>query len=220
MLKFIKYNLLFTFLLFNTIYGFSQKDTPTDYLSKEFHKQRRDALRKSMPANSVAVYFANPIKNRANDVDFHYHQDPDFFYLTGYKEPNSVLLIFSQEQKDAKNQPYNEVIFVQKRDPKMEQWNGRRLGTEGVKQQLGFNHAFEGKDFKNYNIAFSSFDKVLFFNFKTDVDDDKKDPADLYDLKNQFKEKIAYPTGSDGGKKIIYDLIQNNNTAENQDVAQ
>lgn len=219
MMHLLKFNLLLVFLFITSAGAFSQEDTPTDYLSKEFHKERREALRKTMPQNSVAVFFASPIRNRANDVDFHYHQDPDFYYLTGYQEPHAVLLIFSEDQKDAKNEPYNEVIFVQKRDPKMEQWNGRRLGAEGVKEKLGFKHAFEGKDFKNYNIAFNSFDKVLFFNFKDDVNNDKKDQADLYDLMDQFKEMIAFPTGSDSGKKIIYDLIQNNNTAENQDVA-
>jgi Xaa-Pro aminopeptidase len=220
MMNLIKVNLLIIFLIFFIADAFSQKDTPKDQLNKEFHQQRREALRKSMPSNSVAVFFANPVRNRANDVDFHYHQNPDFFYLTGYKEPNSVLLIFSEDQKDAKNQSYNEVFFVQRRDAKLEQWNGRRLGAEGVKEQLGFRHAFEGKDLKNYNIAFNSFDKILFFDFKDDVLNDKKDQADLYDLISQFKEKIAYPTGADGGKKIIYELIQNNNTSDNQDVMQ
>ena len=77
--------------------GFGQTDLPTDYLSADFHKERRELLRTSMPENSVAVIFANPVRNRANDVDYIYHQDPNFQYLTGYKEANSVLLVFSEE---------------------------------------------------------------------------------------------------------------------------
>ena len=50
-------------------------------LNPEFHKSKRDALRAKMPANSVAILFANPVRNRANDVDFIYHQDPNFYYL-------------------------------------------------------------------------------------------------------------------------------------------
>jgi len=66
--------LLFTFLSF----ALNAQETPTDFLSSDFHKGRRDAFRAEMPANSVAVLFANPVRNRANDVDYIYHQDPDF----------------------------------------------------------------------------------------------------------------------------------------------
>ena len=61
----------------------AQTNIPTDYLTADFHKSRREALRASMPENSVAVFFSNAIRNRANDVDFVYHQDPNFYYLTG-----------------------------------------------------------------------------------------------------------------------------------------
>ena len=42
--------------------NFAQTDIPQDYLSSEFHKDRRQQLRSSMPENSVAIFFANPIK--------------------------------------------------------------------------------------------------------------------------------------------------------------
>ncbi|MDX1316816.1 MAG: aminopeptidase P N-terminal domain-containing protein, partial [Xanthomarina gelatinilytica] len=78
---------LFTCLF--SILIFAQDGNPTDYLSSDFHKSRRDAFREKMPENSVAVLFANPIRNRANDVDYIYHQDPNFYYLTGFKEPHA-----------------------------------------------------------------------------------------------------------------------------------
>ena len=90
--------ILLSILIFQNV--IAQDLLPKDFLSKEFHKNRRDALRNSMPINSVAIFFANPVRNRANDVDYVYHQDPNFYYLTGYKEPNAVLLIFSEEQKN------------------------------------------------------------------------------------------------------------------------
>ena len=76
----------------------AQNDIPSDYLTSEFHKSRREALRADMPKNTVAVFFANAVRNRANDVEYVYHQDPNFYYLTGYKEPNAVLVIFSDKQ--------------------------------------------------------------------------------------------------------------------------
>ncbi|CAN5245489.1 hypothetical protein BH23BAC1_BH23BAC1_13280 [soil metagenome] len=212
--------IIILFLFFSADLAFSQQDTPKDFLSKEFHQERREALRKSLPSNSVAVFFANPVRNRANDVSFHYHQDPDFYYLTGFKEPNSVLLIFSDDQKDETGQNFNEIIFVQRRDPKMEQWEGRRLGVGGVKELLGFKKVLEGKDFKNFKIPFTAFNKVLIFDFKNDIRNDKEDRADLYVLISQFKEKAAYPAENQSGKKIIYDLIQSETARDNEEIAQ
>lgn len=97
----------------------AQDGTPTDYLSSEFHKNRREALRAKMPQNSVAVFFANAVRNRANDVNYVYHQDPDFYYLTGYKESDAVLVVFSDLQTNDKGEVYNELLYVQKRNPLM-----------------------------------------------------------------------------------------------------
>ncbi|MBO9658565.1 MAG: aminopeptidase P N-terminal domain-containing protein, partial [Chitinophagaceae bacterium] len=102
----------------------AQDDLPQDYLPKEFHAGRRTALRQMMPANSVAVVFAYPTRNFSNDVDYMYHQNPDLYYFSGYKEPQSMMLIFKDEQTDSAGKKYSEVLFVQKRNAQAEQWTG------------------------------------------------------------------------------------------------
>ena len=175
-------------------FSFSQaQETPDDYLSSEFHKGRREALREKLPPNSVAVFFANPVRNRANDVDYIYHQDPDLYYLTGYKEPHSVLLVFKEEQTTTEGDSYNEIFFVQERNARAEMWTGRRLGDQGVKKMLGIMNAYNGSAFKDYNIDFEKFDKILFYDFKNDVRD-TRGTSDLFDLIVQFKEKVGYGT--------------------------
>src|SRR4030095_3526908 len=181
---------IFTFIC---ISGFSfslqaQNDLPTDYLSKDFHAGRREALRKIMPDNSVFVVMAYPTRTFSNDVDYFYHQNPDMYYFSGYKEPHSLLLIFKEEQKGADGLPYKELIFVQKKNALAEQWTGRRLGTEGAKQKLGFTYAYNGEDFKNAKIDFSKFDKIIFDRFPDDAGIDNRDNADLADLIEQFKK--------------------------------
>jgi len=185
--------LLISLLLLMTTASFFQGK---DFLSKEFHKERREALRSKMPKNSVAVFFANAIRNRANDVDYVYHQDPNFYYLTGYKEQNSVLFIFSEDQQSAKGS-YNELFYVQKSTARGDLYNGPILSVEGVQKSLGFKDVFYGKDFANISIDFSKFDKVIFKDFDNDVRDNKKDEADLYDLIQTFKTKISYQTSTD-----------------------
>ena len=176
-----------------TITVSAQDDLPTDYLSKEFHAGRRDALRKLMPDNSVFVVMAYPTRTFSNDVDYFYHQNPDMYYFSGYKEPHSLLLIFKEEQQGANGPSYNELIFVQKKDPRAEQWTGRRLGTEGAKEKLGFINAYNGEDFKNAKIDFSKFDKIIFDRFPDDGGTDNRDNADLADLVEQFKKMANVP---------------------------
>ena len=96
-MKFYSLKLLLFFFVIST--GFAQQnETPQDFLKKEFHAERREQLRAKLPKNSVVVFFANPVRNRANDVQYVYHQDPNFFYLTGYKEPNALIFIFKENQ--------------------------------------------------------------------------------------------------------------------------
>jgi len=183
-------------------------DLPNDFLSKDFHKDRREKLRTSIPKNSVAVFFANPVRNRARDVDYAYHQDPDFYYLSGYKEPDAVLFIFKDKQVAANGKMYDEILFVQPRNAQREMWTGRRLGEQGTKEVLGFDQSFNNTEFKRYNVDFSKFDKILFFDFQNDVRNDPKDSSDLYDLIAQFKVKVNYPEKS--GVSLSVEPSKNN----------
>jgi len=108
-----------------------------DRLSPEFHKSRRDELRKRMSPHSAALFLASPEKNRSNDVNYEYHQDPNFYYLTGHVQPDAALLI-TKEPITIGGIKTDEVIFVQKKDPAREVWTGIRLGTEGAKSVLKF----------------------------------------------------------------------------------
>jgi Xaa-Pro aminopeptidase len=171
---------------------------PEDFLNKEWHKERRQKLREKLPENSVAVFFSNAVRNRSNDIDYIYHQDPDFYYFSGYKEPNAVLFIFKDKQTANNGAQYNEIIFVQPRNELAETWTGRRLGEAGVKQMLGWEQAFNNTEFKNYGIDFSKFNEILFFDFKNDVRDNPRDSADLYSLIEIFKKKVNYPSKEKG----------------------
>ncbi|WKN29575.1 aminopeptidase P N-terminal domain-containing protein [Porifericola rhodea] len=183
--------LVLFFLIANAISGWAQTEKPDDFLPMDFHQDRREALRAKMPPNSVAVFFANPVRNRSNDVDYHYHQDPNFYYLTGHTEPHAVLLIFKEKQQ-VNAESFDEIIFVRGHDALKELYDGGRLGKEGARKTLKIDVTFEGSDFKEYNIDFSKFDKVLFYDFHNDVRDTKED-GDLYDLIATFKQKINYP---------------------------
>ena len=169
-----------------------KNDLPADYLTADFHAGRRDALRQIMPDKSVMVVFAYPTRTFSNDVEYLYHQNPDMYYFSGYKEPHSLLLIFKEEQTDSVGNKYKELLFVQKKNPQAEQWTGKRLGTEGAREKLGLNSVFNAGEFNNFSIDFPKFTKIICDRFPIDVPN-SNDRADLFDLIQQFKKKSAMP---------------------------
>ena len=214
------YKNLFVAFLATSFSLFAQ--IPADFLSKDFHKGRRNALRVKMPANSVAVLFANPLRNRANDVDYVFHQDPNFYYLTGYREPNGVLVLFSENQTDENGVSYNEMLYVQERDARAEQWNGERLGIKGAIEKLGFQMAKNANDFIQTNINFKSFDRIFIEKFNDDYRNSTKNTAEVYDLVASFKENTAYNPNNflSPTKKKIYELVKSTSIENSANVAQ
>ncbi|MBD0376702.1 MAG: aminopeptidase P N-terminal domain-containing protein, partial [Flavisolibacter sp.] len=177
------------FFFIITVQG--QEDLPQDYLTAAFHKGRREAARALMPANSVMVVFAAPTRTFSNDIDYLYHQNPDLYYFTGYKEPHAILFLFKEEQTGINGNKYNELFFVQKRNALAERWTGRRLGAEGVHQKLDIQNVYNGEEFKKYTIPFSSFSIIIMAPLPEDVANNRYDSADLYDLIQQFREKAG-----------------------------
>jgi Xaa-Pro aminopeptidase len=102
----------------------------------ETFARRRAAFLDAMAAASpsaVAVLPAAPVFVRNNDVDHDYRQDSDFFYLTGFDEPESVLVLDAEQRKIT--------LFVRPRDRDREVWDGPRAGIEGAKE-LGADDSF------------------------------------------------------------------------------
>ncbi len=167
----------------------AQLPLPEDYLTKEFHAGRREALRRLMPDNSVTVVFASPERNYANDVNYKYHPDPDLYYFSGYTEPDAVLLVFKEARRTTNGASYNELLFVQKKNPNAEQWTGVRLGVEGAKAQLGFAFAFNGEEFGDFPLDLTTYNKVI-FEYPRDLAKSGK-KGGIYDLVKSFNKKTG-----------------------------
>jgi Xaa-Pro aminopeptidase len=181
---------------------------PADFLDPGFHKGRREALRQLMPAGSVAVLFTTPVRNRANDVSFLYHQNPDLYYLTGYDEPDGVLLLFKEPQTVGGQSGVTEALFVQPRDPKKELWTGRRLGKDGARQELKLQFVADNKDFATAGIAWDKFSQVLLPELPADARDDADNPADVHDLVAAFRQQAKVPADYNPRLAETHQLIQ------------
>ncbi|MBB6459707.1 aminopeptidase P family protein [Flammeovirga kamogawensis] len=204
-----------TFLLLCQLVIAQYKYAPTNFPPKEFHKERRELLRNKLPKNSVAVFFANPIRNRANDVDYVYHQNPDLYYLTGYREPNAVLLLFSTPYQLEDGNTCSELLFVEERDSIDQIWIGASLTIKEVNQKLGVENVLPITAFSKFNFKFETFDNVLTYDPPRDVRNNIYNPFDLYDIIQNFKQKTAYPPFLNPASAYLYNLMRST-TIENQ----
>lgn len=101
----------------------------------EFARRRR-ALMRLMGKGAIAIIPAAPTRQRNSDVEYNYRQDSDFFYLTGFAEPESVaVLIPGREAAEY-------VLFVRERNREREIWDGRRAGPDGAVKEYGADDAF------------------------------------------------------------------------------
>ncbi|MGD2137440.1 MAG: Xaa-Pro aminopeptidase [Gammaproteobacteria bacterium] len=102
---------------------------------KEFTRRRRQLMR-MMGRDSIAIIPAAPECIRNRDVEYPYRPDSDFYYLSGFGEPEAVaVLVPGREHGEY-------LLFCRERDPKMETWTGRRAGTAGAVEVFGADDAF------------------------------------------------------------------------------
>ena len=109
-------------------------------MDKKEYSRRRKRLMDMMGDQSVAIIPTAPISIRNRDVEFSFRPESDFYYLTGYSEPEAVAVLIP----DRHHGEY--VLFCRERDEKMETWNGRRAGLEGACELYGANDAFPIED--------------------------------------------------------------------------
>jgi Xaa-Pro aminopeptidase len=104
-----------------------------------FAERRRRVLE---AIRGVAIVAAAPVTIRNNDVEHEYRQDSDMQYLTGFEEPDSVLVLTRVHPE------HRAVLFLRPRDREREQWDGYRLGVDDAKERLGVDAAFPISDLR------------------------------------------------------------------------
>ncbi len=103
-------------------------------ITKQEYQTRRQSLAKRLPVDSIALIPANQEVLRNGDAHYPFRQASHFYYLTGFNEPDALLLILGQEGKS--------ILFNRPRHPFEEQWTGRRLGQEDAPTELGIDIAY------------------------------------------------------------------------------
>jgi Xaa-Pro aminopeptidase len=109
---------------------------PPMRITKQEFARRRKALMALMEPNSIAIVPAAPERTRSRDTEHHYRQDSDLYYLSGFPEPQAVLVLIPGRDHG------EYVLFVRERNREREIWDGYRAGPEGACKEYEADDAF------------------------------------------------------------------------------
>ena len=154
-------------------------------------KRRRRQLMQMMGPGSVAILPAAPEVVRNRDVHYPYRPDSDFYYLTGFSEPEAIaVLIPGRRQAEY-------VLFCRERDEKRERWDGPRAGQEKAVQEFGADDSFPIADCEEILPGLLEECTRVFYAMGSNPDLDKR----LADWVNQIRGKAR--TGVHGPVEFI-----------------
>ena len=183
-------NLSVFLLLLSLLPGLaSAQSADTDLMPASFFEGRRAAFRNLMPDSSLAVVFANPIRNRSNDVDYQYSQDPNFYYLTGFRDPDAVLLMF-KEPRNFDGELTNTVIFVRPKDSKQETWTGIRPDVNQVSKITGIAKVYTTIEFSDFGFNVNTLKEIL-VHYPDQPNKEAMSKVALANLVDDFNQKVS-----------------------------
>jgi Xaa-Pro aminopeptidase len=157
------------------------------FKQSEFTK-RRQHLMEMMAKDSIAVIPSSAVKVRNKDVDYQFRQDSDFSYLSGFEEPDAVLVLVPGREHGAS------ILFCRERNPEMEMWNGDILGPENALTTLKMDDAFPVGDIDDILPGLLEGRKKVFYSMGRDSRFD----AQVMEWVNAIKSKVrsgAQPPG-------------------------
>jgi len=134
---------------------------------KEF-KNRRKRLMDMIGSDSIAILPTASISIRNRDVEFPFRPDSDFFYLTGYPEPEAVLVLIPDRQEG------ESILFCRERDEKMETWHGRRSGLDGAVNIYSVDDAFPIEDMDDILPGLIEGHERIFYNMGSNQNFDQR----------------------------------------------
>lgn len=149
--------------------------------------RRRRALLEQMGPGSIALLAAAPETLRNRDVQHPFRQDSDFYYLTGFPEPDAVAVLVAGGEPEF-------LLFCRARDPQLEIWHGRRAGPQGAMERYGADHAYPIAELNRRIPALLENRERLFYAVGYRDDWDRRVMHWLNQVRGQARTGIRAPT--------------------------
>ncbi|HEY3300047.1 MAG TPA: aminopeptidase P N-terminal domain-containing protein [Methylophilaceae bacterium] len=161
-------------------------------------KQRRLTLIKSM-GEGIAIIPTSPEVTRNRDSHYPYRFDSYFYYLTGFKEPESLLVLIAGAEPKS-------ILFCRDKDLDREIWDGFRYGPEAAKAEFGFDEVYSFNQVGEVVPKLMGNQAKLYFSLGADADWDAKVTAWLNQLREQVRTGISAPQAVVDVRQLVDEL--------------
>ncbi|RYZ72147.1 MAG: M24 family metallopeptidase [Lysobacteraceae bacterium] len=155
--------------------------TATGIAAAAFARRRRQ-LMKMCAEDAILVLPAAPERVRSHDTHYPYRQDSDFWYLSGFDEPEAVLVLVPGRRHG------EALLFCRERDPEREAWDGPRAGQEGAVERFGMDDAYPIEDLDEILPGLLEGRSRVYYHFGRDADFDLK----LIGWVNRVREQVRH----------------------------
>ncbi|OYY50825.1 MAG: Xaa-Pro aminopeptidase [Methylophilaceae bacterium 17-44-8] len=148
-------------------------------------KQRRDALMARM-GEGIAIIPTAPEVTRNRDSHYPYRFDSYFYYLTGFTEPESVLVLIAGEENKS-------ILFCRDKDVEREIWDGFRFGPDAAKTEFSFDAAYTMRELDKMVPQWMGNQSTLFYSLGADTMWDTRVTHWLNTVKTQTRAGVSAP---------------------------
>lgn len=170
------------------------------------YQSRRKALFDKIERNSLVIIPSAQEVTRSNDTEYHFRQNSDFFYLTGFTEPNAFLVLSNKALDSEKVSSIESAIFLRPKDEFAEVWHGRRLGVTNAPSQLMIGTAYSIDDVDTILPDIIDGHEYLYYSLGENLEADAQVQKALGECKNAPKQSKTAPHSIVDVNAIIHEM--------------
>lgn len=176
------------------------RETVGNNFNHSIFKNRRKRLLSKLQENSIVIIPNKPLSIRSNDVEYKFRPDSNFYYLTGFEEPNSICVL----KKEKRGSKY--ILFVEPKDKEKEIWTGKRAGKEGAKQIYRADESYLFSDFESKLKLFLQNSEYVYFPLGQNKDLEIKITGIIDELKRNNRSGIKSPKNISDPRDLIHKM--------------
>jgi Xaa-Pro aminopeptidase len=160
-------------------------------MNTKIHSQHRKQLMRMMGEGAIAILPSAPVLLRNRDVEHGFRQDSDFYYLSGFPEPESVIVLVPGRKQG------QYILFCRDRDRKKETWDGRRYGPEGAIEYFDADEAYPISELEDVLPELMEHCESVYYTIGLNPEFDKH----VMNCVNNLRSKVR------GGTHVPYEFV-------------